>query len=113
MELKGKIVNVTDDTFGVEVLKSKKLVIVDFWAPWCGPCQMMGPVFESLSNKYKDKLKFVKVNTDEYSELATNFKIQGIPALVVVNKGKEVNRMVGFVPEPHLKKNIDNILESL
>jgi thioredoxin 1 len=107
------VIHANNENFKKEVLESKIPVIVDFWAPWCGPCQMMGPVFESLSNKYKDKLKFVKVNTDEYSELATNFKIQGIPALVVVNKGKEVNRMVGFVPEPHLKKNIDNILESL
>jgi thioredoxin 1 len=101
---------VNGENFKKEVVQSKTPVIIDFYASWCGPCQMMSPVFEGLSEKYNGKLKFVKVNTDEDSELASEYGVQGIPCLIVVNKGKEVDRIIGYMNENSLKNNIDNIL---
>ncbi|MDP2924910.1 MAG: thioredoxin [Nanoarchaeota archaeon] len=104
------VIHINEKNFKNEALEAKTLVIIDFWAPWCGPCQMMAPVFESLSNKYRGNLKFVKANTDENSELAIRFGIQGIPCLVILDKGKEINRIVGYMPETILKQKIDKII---
>jgi len=101
---------VNGENFKKEVVQSKTPVIIDFYASWCGPCQMMSPVFEGLSEKYNGKLKFVKVNTDEDPELASEYGVQGIPCLIIVNKGKEVDRIIGYMNENSLKNNIDNIL---
>ena len=104
------LTKLTRENFKKEVLESKTPVIIDFFADWCGPCKMMAPVVEKLSNEYTGKLKFCKLNTDEAQEIASSFEIQGIPALVVVSNGKELGRIVGFVPESTLKKKIDEII---
>ena len=107
------MMHLTKENFDSEVLKSDLPVVIDCWAPWCGPCQMMGPVFEELSNDYKESLKFTKLNTDEEGELANQYSIQGIPCLIVTNKGKEIDRIVGFAPKEQMKEKIDSIINNL
>ena len=104
------VIHITADSYEEEVVKSDKPVLIDFWAPWCGPCQMMGPVFEDLSKEIPD-IKFVKVNTDEEPAIASQFKIQGIPALLFVKDGKEIKRIVGFRPKEELMQNIEEIVD--
>lgn len=99
--------HVTDADFDAEVLKSALPVLVDFWAPWCGPCRMVGPIVESLAGKYDAKLKVVKMNTDENPETPTKYGVQGIPTIIIIKAGKEVGRHVGFAPEPALAAKIE------
>lgn len=103
-------VNLTQDNFEAEVKNSDKPVIIDFWAPWCGPCKMMGPVFEKLSDELGEKIKFAKCNTEEEQVLPGSFGVQGIPTSVIMKNGEEVARQVGFVPEPVLKEFIEKNL---
>ncbi len=105
------VVEVNKDNFGSEVEKSELPVIIDFWAEWCGPCKMMGPVFEELSNDYEGKLKFAKVNVDDEPELASRFGIQGIPSLVILKGNSEVDRIVGAAQKESLREKIDSILQ--
>ena len=104
------VLHATKENFENEVIKSELPVIVDFWAEWCGPCKMMGPVFEELSKEYKGKLKFVKVDTEEFPEISGQYGIQGIPSLLVLKSGTEIGRIVGFNPKEELKAKIDKII---
>lgn len=104
------VVHITKDNYEKEVNQSDVPVIIDFWAEWCGPCRMMGPVFEELSGDYEGKLKFAKLNTDDEQELASQFAIQGIPTLIVSDKGNELGRIVGFAPKETLKAKIDSVV---
>lgn len=101
------MIHITSDNFEKEVKQSDLPVVIDFWAPWCGPCQMMAPVFEELEKEYQGKAKLVKLNTDDYPNLAGPFGIQGIPTLLILKGGKEVDRIVGFGPKAMLKQKIE------
>jgi thioredoxin 1 len=105
------MLEINGDNLEKEVKESKTPVLLDFWAPWCGPCQMMGPVFEELSKDFEGKVKFAKVNTDEQQDIAGTFGISGIPCLVLTKEGKEVERIVGFMPKDDLKKKIEAMLK--
>jgi len=98
---------VTDSTFEEEVVKSTSPVLVDFWAPWCGPCKMMSPVIDAVAAKYGDKVKFVKINTDENSTTATHYQISGIPSLLFFKNGSVLDRVMGYIPEGNLTKFLD------
>ena len=104
------MLHVKKNNFEEEVLKSKVPVVVDFWAEWCGPCRMMGPVFEELSNEYTGKVKFVKVNVEEEEGLSVSNEIRGIPALILFNNGKEIGRIIGYQPKDQLRQKINEIV---
>lgn len=90
---------ITSENFEREVLNSDKPVLIDFWAPWCGPCRMLSPTISEIAEEYKDKVKVGKVNVDEEGELATIFRVSSIPMLVVMKNGKVVNSSVGVRPK--------------
>ena len=90
---------ITSENFEREVLNSDKPVLINFWAPWCGPCRMLSPTISEIAEEYKDKVKVGKVNVDEEGELATIFRVSSIPLLVVMKNGKVVNSSVGVRPK--------------
>jgi len=104
------ITEVTDQAFENEVLKSVGPVLVDFWAPWCGPCRMLTPILTKLASQYQGKIKVVKLNTDENPDTATKYNISGIPTLLFFKGGQLVNQVVGIKPPEELKKMIDEVL---
>ena len=104
-------VNVTDDAFENFVLNSDLPVLVDFWAPWCGPCRMVAPTLEKLAKEYSGQLVIAKVNTDENPMWAGNYQVTGIPTMLLVAGGKVVHRQVGALPEPILRDVVDEFLQ--
>lgn len=102
--------DVSDDTFEQEVLKSTKPVLVDFWAPWCGPCRMVAPIVEELATEYDGKVEFVKVNTDDNPNTSVKYGIRSIPTLLVFKDGEAVGQIVGFRPKSDLKERLDAVI---
>ena len=102
--------DVTDDTFEQEVIKADKPVLVDFWAPWCGPCRMVAPVVEELAEEYDGKVEFVKLNTDDNPNVSMKYHIRSIPTLLVFKGGEAVGEIVGFRPKSDLKKRLDAVV---
>ena len=103
-------VTFTDANFDAEVIKSEIPVLVDFWAPWCGPCQMMGPLVEELAGEYEGKAKIGKLNVDENGTVAGQYKVMSIPTFLVLKGGEVVDQMVGGVTKDKLKEMMDKHL---
>jgi thioredoxin 1 len=102
--------DVSQSTFSTEVLGSDKPVLVDFWAPWCGPCRMLSPVVEKVAGQLGERVRFVKMNTDENPSVAGQYGISGIPCLILFKGGQAVDRIVGFVPEQTIRQMLDKHL---
>ncbi len=106
----GAEVTVTSVNFKEEVLDSALLVLADFWAEWCVPCKMVGPILEKLADEHKDKIKVAKINVDQEGELASQFNIVSIPTLLLFHQGKVVKQQIGAVPRPVLNDMIKEYL---
>lgn len=106
----GKVISITDRTFEEEVFSSSLPVLVDCWAPWCGPCRMVGPILDELARKYRTRLKIVKINMDENPQTSSRFNIMSIPTLMLVKNKKVVDTIVGAHPKEELERQIARII---
>ncbi|HXG19898.1 MAG TPA: thioredoxin [Methylomirabilota bacterium] len=104
------IVQVSDDTFENEVLQSPLPVLIDFWAPWCGPCRAIAPIVDQLADEYAGKLKIVKMNVDDNPRTPANYGVRGIPNLILFKNGQVQQQIVGAVPKSHLVKAISTVV---
>jgi thioredoxin 1 len=108
--MSGKYLVATDQNFKAEVLDSDKVTLVDFWATWCGPCMMLGPVIEELAGDYDGRAVIAKLNVDENSAIAAQYGIRSIPTLLIFKNGQVVDQMVGSMPKNTIAKKIDEYI---
>lgn len=106
-----EVIHVTDESFEKTVLQSKLPVVVDFWAPWCGPCKMVAPILDKLAKEKAGEVVIAKVNTDDYQNWAVKYGVQGIPTMLFVANGKVVHRQVGALPEKALRDVLNTFLK--
>jgi thioredoxin 1 len=106
----GNVAEVSDQNFETDVIKSETPVLVDFWAPWCGPCRAIAPVVEELAGEYQGKVSFAKLNTDDNQRTAMKYGIMSIPTLLVFRGGNEVARVIGVQSKQNLKKTLDSVV---
>ena len=104
-------IHVTDEAFEKSVLQSDLPVVVDFWAPWCGPCRMVGPILDKLAGEYAGQVVIANVNTDDHPKWAGKYDVRGIPTMIFVADGKLVHQQVGALPEPMLRDLFDQFIE--
>ena len=103
-------VDVSDGTFGEVVERSALPVLVDLWAPWCGPCRMIAPVLEKLAGEFAGRVRFVKVNVDENQQTAARFRADAIPLLLILKEGREVDRIVGVQPAGEIRRRLEGVV---
>lgn len=103
-------IEIDDSSFEKEVLNSENLTVVDFWAPWCGPCRKMGPLLDEIASEFQDKIKVVKINTDENLKTATEYQISSLPSLFIFKNGEAKETMVGLMPKSAIVSNIQKHL---
>jgi thioredoxin 1 len=112
LEMSEGITEATTATWEKEVLNASGLIMIDFWAVWCGPCRIIAPTVEELAKEYSGKVKVMKLNTDENPDVASRYKIMGIPTLMFFKDGQKIDQVVGAVPKPQLKAKIDSLLSA-
>ena len=103
-------IQLTDASFDHEVIKSQQPVLVDFWAPWCGPCRMLAPVIEEIASEYAGKIRVAKINTDDHPNAAARYKISAIPTMLFFKEGKVVEQLVGVHSKTEIKKTLDTLV---
>lgn len=106
----GNVLEISDQTFDQEVINSATPVLIDFWAPWCGPCKAIAPVVEEVAGTYSGRLKVVKMNVDDNPQTPSRYGVRGIPNLILFKRGQVAEQIVGAVPKAHLVRAIDNAL---
>lgn len=104
------LIDVTDQTFEAEVMKANIPVLIDMWAPWCGPCRMVEPILKKLSDKYQGKVKFCRMNVDENQKTPSQYRVMSIPNMLFIKSGKVVDTAVGALPENALQAKVDGLI---